>query len=60
MKVGEKVVIERLPSGLYQLKQDGWPDLTMGAASTAIAMAHAVFSEESQSAETTDSEVSVS
>jgi hypothetical protein len=43
-----RVTVERLPNGLYRMTQEGEPVLVGCAASTAIALAHAVFKEEAK------------
>lgn len=46
MQVGEKITVERLPSGLYAISQEGRTTLVGAAASTALALNYTVFNDE--------------
>jgi hypothetical protein len=46
MKVGEKVIVSRTPSGLYRIECEGKPTIIGCAASTAISLVHTVFWDE--------------
>jgi hypothetical protein len=49
MKVGERVTVERLPSGSYRVHIEAHDEVVIGgAATTAIVVANAVFSNEAR------------
>lgn len=51
MKTGEKVTVEKTPSGLYAVTLPNGTKYIGAAPSTAIALTHAVFVEEASSTE---------
>lgn len=48
MRIGEEIEVTRLPSGMYMVVLPDNTRLVGEAASTVIALAHAVFHEEAQ------------
>lgn len=46
MKVGEKIEVERTPSGLYAIRQEGKPTFIGSAASTILTLSYSVFGHE--------------